>query len=64
MKTSKPLKRYSSKHLLYLFIDNVFMVIGIYYISVNQWLKGILLLGLSFIIFANITYKLVEVNKI
>ena len=53
----------SIKHLIYLFIDNLFMVYGIYLISVKSWIVGILFLGVSFAIFMVVMYDKVEVSK-
>jgi len=62
MKRKPPNKR-SIKHLIYLFIDNLFMVYGIYLISVKSWIVGILFLGVSFAIFMVVMYDKVEVSK-
>lgn len=59
----KPKNRQSTKHLIYLFIDNLFMIYGIYLISMNSWIAGILFLGISFAIFMFVMYDKVEGSK-
>ena len=59
----KPINKRSAYQLFYLFIDNLFMVYGIYLISVKSWIVGILFLGVSFAIFMVVMYDKVEVSK-